>query len=185
MGALTPRTSKSKTWLALFGVVSVILLIFMLSLAYVLIAQPDVTTETAATATRPAGLSLPTASAPTTTAGPPLPERIDFTVEEPVEGFSNCERYGFQGVVTDRNGEPLQDVQVVVWANQTGLVALTATGSQGTYLIELEQLPLHQKLWIQIFANDLPVAQPLLVEPNIDCQTGFQVYQVNWRQTAE
>ena len=37
MGALTPRTSKSKTWLALFGVVSVILLIFMLSLAYVLI----------------------------------------------------------------------------------------------------------------------------------------------------
>ncbi|MCB0165267.1 MAG: carboxypeptidase regulatory-like domain-containing protein [Anaerolineae bacterium] len=185
MGAWTPRTSKNKTWLVLFGVVSIGLLIFMLSLAYVLIAQPNVTAETAATATRPAGLSLPTAPVPTTTPGPPLPERIDFTVEEPVEGFSDCERYGFEGSVISRKGEPLSGVQVVVWDDQTGLVSLTTTGSQGTYLIELEQLPPHQKLWIQIFANDLPVAQPLLVEPNIDCQTGFQVYRVNWRQTGE
>lgn len=185
MGALTPRTSKSKAWLVLFGVVSVVLLIFMLSLAYVLIAQPNVTAETAATATRPAGLSLPTAAASTMTPGPPLPERIDYTVEEPIAGFSDCERYGFQGVVLDRHGEPLQGVQIVVWDNQTGLVSLTTTGSQGAYLIELEQLPPHQKLWIQIFANDLPVAQPLLVEPNVDCQTGYQVYQVNWRQTDE
>ncbi|MCB9079926.1 MAG: carboxypeptidase regulatory-like domain-containing protein [Anaerolineaceae bacterium] len=185
MGALTPRPSKSKSWLVLFGIVSVILLIFMLSLAYVLIAQPNVTAEAAPTATRPEALSLPTASAPTLTPGPPLAERIDFTVEEPVEGFSNCDRYGFEGVVIGRNGEPLQGVQIVVWDNQTGLVSLTTTDRQGTYLIELEQLPPHRKLWIQIFANDLPVAQPLLVEPNVDCQTGFQVYRINWRQTAE
>ncbi|MCB0212240.1 MAG: hypothetical protein KDJ52_23060 [Anaerolineae bacterium] len=161
------------------------MLIFMLSLAYVLVFRPNETAGTAATPTRLPALSLPTASVPTNTPGPPLPEHVYFTVEEPIEGFSNCEQYGFYGVVKNGHETPLQGVQVVVWDNQAGLVALSTVNTTGNYQLELELLPSHQKLWVQIYENDLPVSQPLLVEPNIDCQIGFQVYEINWQQLVD
>ena len=30
--------------------------------------------------------------------------------------------------------------------------------------------------------NDLPVSQPVVVETQIDCQNGFQVYQIDWHK---
>ncbi|MCB0190739.1 MAG: hypothetical protein KDJ65_02240 [Anaerolineae bacterium] len=184
MPTSTPRTSKSKSWLVIFGVVSVFLLIFMLSLAYVLVFRPTETTEIAATHTRLPALSLPTASVPTNTPGPPLPEQVLFTAQEPIKGFSNCEQYGFYGIVQNSHETLLRGVQVVVWDNQAGLVALNAVDGEGNYQVELTALPSQQKLWVQIYENDLPVSQPLLVEPNIDCQNGFQIYEINWQRLA-
>ena len=185
MSSFTPRTSKSKTWLAIFGVVSVFLLIFMLSLAYALIFQPTRTSQIPATATRLPALSLPTALLPTNTPGPPLPQQVIFTVVEPIEGFSSCDSYGFRGFVMNGNNEPVPSVQVVVWDNQSGLVALNETTDDGFYSIELQELPAHQRLWVQLIENDLPVSQPLLVEPNVDCQTGYQIYEIDWRWVAD
>lgn len=184
MPTSTPRTSKSKSWLVLFGIVSVFLLIFMLCLAYVLVFRPTAGVEAAVTSTPNPALQLPTAPAPTSASGLPLPEHTYFTVEEPVQGFSNCEGYRFSGVVKNSNGTELQGVQVVVWDHQSGLVALNETDAQGFYRIDLESLPLHQKVWLQIYENDVPVSQPLLIEPDIGCQTGFQFYTINWQRSS-
>ena len=97
----------------------------------------------------------------------------------------SCERYGFWGKVLASNGIQLQGVQIVVWEGQAGLLALSTTDAEGNYLIEIEAEPAQRKLWVQVFENDLPVSQPVVVETQIDCQNGFQVYQIDWRKVDE
>jgi len=70
----------------------------------------------------------------------------------------------------------------VVWEKQAGLLALGTTDTEGNYLIEIEGDPAQRKLWVQIYENDLPVSQPVFVETHIDCQTGFQFYQIDWHK---
>ena len=95
----------------------------------------------------------------TATPGPPAPKKVVFMAEEPIKGFSDCDKYGFWGKALTRNGTRLQGVQVVVWEGQTGLVALDTTDAEGSYLIEIEDEPAQRKLWLQVFENDVPVSQ--------------------------
>ena len=130
-------------------------------------------------------IAPPSVSLPTVTPGPPGPKEIRFTAEEPIKGFSDCDRYGFWGKVLSSNGTQLRGVQIVVWEGQAGLLALSSTDAEGSYLIEIEAKPAQRKLWLQVFENDLPVSQPVIVETQPDCQDGFQVYQIDWRKIDE
>jgi hypothetical protein len=137
------------------------------------------------TVTREPAFTLPTSSGPTITPGPLLPQEIKFSPVEPIQGFSSCNSYGVKGVVTARNGNRLQGVQIVVWQDQTGLLALNVTDAEGNYSIEIAGEPTLRQLWIQVYENDLPVSEPVLIETQIDCQIGFQIYQLDWQSTVE
>jgi hypothetical protein len=126
-------------------------------------------------------LTLPTASGPTITPGPLPPQEIKFVPVEPIKGFSSCSSYGVKGTTTNRNGDPLQGVQIVVWEDQAGLLALRLTDPGGAYLIEMIAEPAPRRLWVQIYENDLSVSEPVFVETQIDCQHGFQIYQIDWQ----
>ena len=102
--------------------------------------------------------------------------------EEPIKGFSDCNKYGFWGRVSAGNGSRLQGVQIVVWESQAGLLALSNTDVEGNYLIEIEGEPVQRKLWAQVFESDLPLSEPILVETQSDCQNGFQMFQLDWRK---
>ena len=115
---------------------------------------------------------------------PPPPQEVIFAAKDPMQGFSNCTHYGFKGVVTAGNGKRLQGVQIVVWEDKAGLLALSNTDATGNYLIDIEAKSAQRKLWIQVFEDDLPVSQPVFVETQIDCQTGFQFYQIDWQQVS-
>ena len=130
-------------------------------------------------------LSLPTAAPPPITPGPPAPQQVKFAPAEPAKGFPNCDSYGFKGVVSDRNGKRLQGVQIVAWEDKVGLLNLTNTDAGGSYLIEIEAEPGLRKVWVQVFENDIPVSEAVAVETQINCQTGFQIYQVNWQEISD
>ena len=165
---------------AVLGVLSGAVVVVMLFLAYLLFTLP--VPDVAATPTAPA-LSLPTAPAPTATPGPPpSPLKAAFAAEQPVQGFSNCSKYGFWGVVTETAGDDATGVQVVVWEDQVGLLAMGTTDVQGNYRIELEGAPAQRKLWLQLYRNDVPVSAPALLQTQVDCRQGFQMYQVDWRE---
>jgi hypothetical protein len=138
--------------------------------------------KSTATDTPSSVLSLPTASVSTATPGPPAPHKVIFAAEEPIKGFSNCNSFGFRGLLTTSNGNRLQGVQIVVWEDQIGLLALNNTDAEGNYLIEIDDSPAQHTLWVQIYENDLPVSRPVFIETQIDCQNGFQVYQIDWRR---
>jgi hypothetical protein len=160
----------------------VIILIVLIYLVYTLpAAVPD---GDVAVSTRPV-LTLPTAASPTTTPGPPPPQTLKFVPVEPIQGFSNCQNYGFKGVVSDRNGTRLQGVQIVAWEDKVGLLDLSNTDAGGSYFIEVPAQPGLHKIWVQVFENDVPVSEAVEVDTQINCQTGFQIYQVDWQEVAE
>jgi hypothetical protein len=176
-----PR-SRRKFWLPVLGFLGLAVVAVLSLLAYLLLTIPD--TDSQVRPTRPA-LSLPAAAPPTNTPGPPLPVKELFKVEEAPEGFVDCDGYGFNGTVTAHNGQHLAGVQVVVWENQTGLVALGTTDDDGNYLIEIQDKPGQPQLWVQIYQDDLPVSAPVSVQIHLDCHSGSQVYQINWQELPE
>lgn len=129
-----------------------------------------------------ANLSLPTAPAQTVTPGPPQPGQVSFAAEQPIAGSSSCEGYEFRGVVMDAQGDQLSEIQVAVWENDVGLLAIDTTDTNGTYLIELDESLAEKDLWVQVYQADQPVSEPLKVRFQVDCQTGYQRYQINWRR---
>lgn len=130
------------------------------------------------TATAPA----PTVeSISTSPPSPPDSEQILFSADEPIKGFSNCQKYGFRGRIRASNESQLNGVQIVVWAENAGLLALENIDPSGNYAIEMSGQPDQRKLWVQVYANDAPASRPVLVEIQYDCQSGFQLYQIDWR----
>ena len=98
-------------------------------------------------------------------------------------GYASCGHFGVIGLVQNQQGQPVSGVQATVWAGQTGeLVALDTTGPDGTYDIELEGQPRDHDLQVQIYQSDRPVSEPVLVKIYVDCQNGFQLYRINWRE---
>jgi hypothetical protein len=186
MAVSRPSRAKNRYWLVIFGFLSVVILIVMAIIAYLfytLRVSPTTDTPLTATATPiDSGLRLPTPADDGVTAGPPAPQQIKFIPEEPIQGFSNCSGYGLKGAAMTGNGERLQGVQIVVWEERVGLLGLNTTDEEGNYLIEIADEPAPHRLWVQVYENDLPVSEPVLVETQIDCQLGFQVYQINWQR---
>lgn len=178
---MAPPVKKKLYRSAILGVLSGAVVVVMLFLAYLLFTLPVPDVEVTPTAPAPA-FSLPTAPAPTATSGPPpSPLKPAFAAEQPVQGFSNCSKYGFWGVVADAAGGYAAGVQVVVWEDRVGLLAMGTTDARGNYRIELEGAPALRKLWLQLYRNDMPVSEPALLQTQIDCRQGFQMYQVDWR----
>lgn len=165
------------------GVLTIALLIALTGLAYLMFTLPGPGILATPTV-RQARLYLPTAPPPPVTVGPRLPNEIIFTPEEPIKGFSSCDSYGFRGVILDQQGERLEGLQVIAWSEEKELLGLDTTGKQGTYLIEFPGQSPYRNLWLQIYRNDMPVSEPLLMNIQIDCQQGFQVYQVHWRESG-
>jgi hypothetical protein len=186
MAAPTPPRSKHRYWLVFFGLLSIALFIVMATLAYLFFTlglsdTRDVAPTIAATTPTGSRLSLPTASNPTVTSGLPVPKKIDFVAQEPIKGFSNCQEFGVMGTVTTGNGKRLQGVQIVVWEDKAGLLGLDSSDAEGRYGIAITAAtPTLHKLWVQVYENDLPVSEAVLVETQIDCQIGFQVYEIDW-----
>ena len=173
-------TPKSRYWLLALGLLSVAVVVVMVLLAYLLLTLSMPTANV--TPTHRPVLSLPTAAPPTTTPGPLLPVKVIFAVEEPIKGFSDCDLYGFSGIVRAGNGDRLAGIQVVVWEDQAGLLALDTTDASGAYLIEIQDKPAQPRLWVQLYRADIPVSAPLPVRTHLDCHNGFQVYQINWQE---
>ena len=184
MAAPSPRTSKTRYLPLIVGLIGVSIVVILGSVICVQFTfwlprqQKPLPTDNATSS----ALDLPTAPPPTATPGPPIPEEIVFMAEEPIRGFSDCNKFGFWGRVSTSNESRLQGVQIVLWESQAGLLALSNTDTDGGYLIEIEGEPAQRKLWVQVFEGDLPVSEPVFVETQSDCQNGFQVFQLDWRQ---
>lgn len=182
--------AKNRFWLLALTLLSAAVLCVIFVLGYLLVtlpAPPAVQAAPTPTATihRPV-LDLPTVPPPTATAGPPPPIEVKFIARKPVKGFSNCRAYGFKGVVEAKDGGRLPGIQVVVWRDRGGgLLALATTDRRGLYSIEVKDKPAQRKLWVQIYQNDIPVSEPLLVKTQLDCQNGFQIFQIDWQEKGE
>jgi hypothetical protein len=173
--------SKRKYWLATLGLLTTAVICVIFILTYLLFTLPVPDEPVVLTPRRPA-LSLPTAPPPTVRFGPRPPRTVKFIAEEPVKGFSSCRAYGFKGTVTAADREHLAGVQVVAWeAEAGGLLAIGDLQTNGTYAIQIEAKPARHNVWIQVYQNDIPVSEPLLLETQVDCQAGFQIYEVDWR----
>lgn len=177
-------TSRRKTWIVLLSLLGGAVVIVLSCLAYLVLTLPPPGSGTLTTEQSPV-LSLPTAAPATATPGPPVPVEAIFAAEEPIEGFSDCEKYGFTGTVTTSNGGGLEGVEVVAWEEEIGLIALDTTDAEGVYLIEIPGKPDHLRLWVQLYQDDVAVSDPLPVTAHVDCYSGFQIYQINWRALPE
>ncbi len=85
-------------------------------------------------------------------------------------------------MISDSNGDGQDGIQIVVWQENAGLLALSDTDEAGGYSIVIDEQPARRKLWVQVFQDDLPVSQPVFLETQTDCQNGYQIYQVDWKQ---
>ncbi len=177
--------SKSRYWSVTLGLLTMAVVCVIFILAYLLVTLPVPAEQPSPTPRRPV-LNLPTAPLPTTQFGPPLPLDVKFIAEEPIKGFSNCSAYGFRGVVKADEGADLAGLQIVVWEDQAGgLLAMGSTHTDGAYSIEIKEKPSQRSLWVQLYRNDVPVSEPLLMKTHLDCQNGFQIYQINWREKEQ
>ncbi len=150
-------------------------------LVYLLLTLPGPVADSQTAPTRRPTLSLPTVPLPTTTPGPPVSGEVVFIAEKPIKGFSNCTKYGFKGVVKASNGDRLAGIQITVWEEGVGLLAVDTTDANGVYIIEIEDQPVQRKFWVQVYQADVPASEPLAVETQADCRQGYQIYQINWR----
>ena len=179
---MAPQTSKNRLWFGIIGLLSVAVLCVMAVLAYSLFTLPAPTVMASPTRGRPV-LGLPTAPLPATTPGLRRPLQVKFVPQEPIQGFSNCNSYGFRGQVTNPQNNPLAGFQVVVWQDEGGgLLALDTTDQKGTYAIQIQAKPAQRELWVQLYQDDSPVSEPILLKTQIDCQNGFQIFQLNWQE---
>jgi hypothetical protein len=175
----------SRQWTLFIGFLSVCVVTVLIALIYLVSNLPEAVSEDVTAGNSRSAFTLPTAAPPPITPGPPAPQKVKFAPAEPIKGFPNCDSYGFKGVVSDRNGKRLQGVQIVAWEDKVGLLNLTNTDTGGSYLIEVEAEPGLHKVWVQVFENDIPVSEAVAVETQINCETGFQIYQVNWQEISD
>ena len=179
---MSPLSSSNRLWLVGLGLLTIAGVCVVTVLAYLLLTLPVPAAEPSPSPRRTA-FDLPTAPLPTTTPGLRRPAEIKFIPEEPIRGFASCSSYGFRGTIRDSNGSQLADIQVVVWKDEAGeLLALDTTNTLGTYFIEFQGKPTVYDLWVQVFQDDIPVSEPVLLKIQVDCENGFQIYQINWRE---
>jgi hypothetical protein len=172
--------SKRRYWLVVLGLLSAAVACVATVLAYLLLTLPA-PAENISPTPRRIVVDLPTAPPDPANSGPRRPLEVKFIPEEPIKGFSSCRSFGFKGKVTARPDQP--KIQVVVWGEESGgLLALDTTNTLGTYSVEIASKPAQRNLWVQLYQNDIPVSEPVPVKTQIDCQTGYQIFQINWHE---
>ncbi len=178
----TSHTIQRGCWAVLLSLLSIAVLI-VLTIFFGLLLDLFQQHRTAPSPSQVAALTLPTANPPTATLGPPLPDDVRFIPETPVKGFSNCEAYGFRGLI--KADVAYESVQVVVWQDGSTLLKLDSVDPTGHYHLEFTGQPAQRKVWIQVYQDDLPVSKPFPLEIQIDCQRGFQVYEIDWNVSLD
>lgn len=184
MSVSNSPTAKKGYWPIILGLLSLAVVSVLACLAYLLLTLPRFANRATPT-TQSGELNLPTAAPATATPGPPLPSKAVFVAEEPIEGFSDCDVLGVKGMVQSDQGKPVAGVQVVLWGDQVGLLALDTTDTTGGYFVKIQARPDQARLWVQVYQDDIAVSVPLSVTPQIDCHNGFQIYQINWHELPE
>ena len=169
------------THLAVLAILTVVVAVVLALLGYLLFSLPPSRVQKAGT--RYATFNLPTAAAPGPAAGPPAPKRVRYTALEPITGYSSCQGIGLKGAVQTGNGTSIQNVQVVVWDDNAGLLDLASIEASGEYRLDLSAPPpAPQRLWVQLFEDDQPVSQPVVVQTQLDCEQGLQVFEIDWEK---
>lgn len=108
-------------------------------------------------------------------------------------GRPSTEWTGFFGQVLDAQGSPLADVPLVIWyAEAEGRVAelvnspdspVVRTGSDGSYEMQLADVPFGGTWSIQVLAADYgPASKLFTFETSGDPANGFQQIQVIWQE---
>ncbi len=166
--------------LVLLGALGAGVVLVLAVLAYLLLGLRSPAITDASLSARPT-LSLPTAAVASATPGPPAPQKIAFVARKPINGFSSCTHFGFRGQVLAGNGKRARNVQIVVWSKDEGLLALADVDGQGQYSLRLPGRPAVRHLWAQVFQNDVPVSEAVAVDTHLNCETGFQIYQIDWQ----
>jgi hypothetical protein len=180
---MAPLKSNRKYWLAALGLLSGAVACVVAVLAYLLLTLPVPAADNFSPTPRRIVVELPTAPLPAATSGLRRPVDVKFMPEEPIKGFSSCHSFGFKGNVTTGQNHPLSKIQVVVWSEESGgLLALDSTDVAGFYSIEIQAEPAQRDLWVQLYQNDSPVSEPIQVKTQIDCRTGYQIFQINWHE---
>lgn len=173
--------TANTTWYVIIGLLSVAVGCVLAVLVYLLAAPPPPPKKIVPTSTRLAFV-LPTPTTLGAVAPPPIPN-IKFEAQEPIQGFANCHSYGLNGKIVSSRGQPLAQVQVVVWEDDRGaLLALDTSAADGAYRISINSPPTGQNVQVQLYRADRPVSEPLLLKIYVDCENGFQIYQVNWQE---
>ncbi len=176
-------------WLSIIVFLSTIVSLTVFGLIYLLIVIPRSPLSAEVIATPPGQvLTLPTArptSEVMTSDVPPTPTSRLFKAQNPVRGFSECERYGFQGVVRSVTGSGLANVHVVVWAEDMRVLRAERTDVSGVYEAHLLGQAEVSQVWIQLYQNDLPVSEAINFDIQEDCQTGYQLYQIDWQAVRQ
>jgi hypothetical protein len=168
------------SYLLVLVTLTIIVVAVLALLGYLLFTLPSSYAQK--TGTRYATFKLPTASIPDLTVGPPEPERIRYTAMEPITGFSNCQGIGLKGEVQTGNGMGIQNVQIVVWDDNAGLLDMTGIKVGGRYRLDLPDPLTPQRLWVQLFDDDQPISQPVVGQTQLDCEQGLQVFEIDWEK---
>lgn len=170
---------KKFHWLIIVGLLSVAVGCVIAVLFFLLLTFPASVSQSPPRS--PASEAQPTLPPSTETLATPAPV-VQFKAQEPITGYSDCESYGVYGTITTNQGEPLS-VQVTLWQHPDGgLLAISPTDAEGRYRITRPGSPENSNLRVQLYRRDRPVSEPLLIKIYFDCQNGFQIYEVDWRQ---
>ena len=184
MSSPASRSSKTQYTPLIIGSIGIVMVLILGTVACLLLLSRR-SQEQQNIAPIPTVTNLDTEPLPTPAAGTNSPSKISYVAQEPIKGFSDCDKFGFKGSVKTGNGTQLEGVQIVVWEETIGLLALDSTDLEGAYSITFEGSAEARKLWVQVYENDVPVSQPVLTQIQFDCQTGFQVYQIDWQQIED
>lgn len=181
MTSPNPHKLKSGCWVVTLSLLTIAVVLVMTILIALLLDLSTPVNSVVAAPTHHPSLNLPTAVLPTAAIGPPIPLEVRFVPEEPVTGFSNCDAYGFRGSVKSGDEPYPKAVQVVIWEEDSKLLALETIDAAGEYNVQFAGKPELRKLWLQLYQDDVPVSTPLPLVIQVDCQNGFQIYQVDWQ----
>ncbi|RME74306.1 MAG: hypothetical protein D6784_10225 [Chloroflexi bacterium] len=177
------QQTKNLFWLGVILLLSIAVLCIVAVMVFFLWnTAPAGTPETTPSSPPAVEWATATPSSGSPEGGPPSRQ---FIAQEPIQGYADCTRFGVRGLVQTANGQPAAGVEVMVSARQTGeQVGQSRTGPDGRYDIELEGQPRDHDLLVQLFVDHRPASEPVLAKIFVDCQNGFQIYQINWKETV-
>jgi hypothetical protein len=197
MGPEGPTQNPTRRYIVIAAVLIVVIIIVAILL--VTWGIPALTAEDPTATPEPTSTAVPTftpgpTSEPTHTAVPsPMPTLsapVMADTDDPIYEFEGAgarpsvEWTGFFGQVVDENGNPLADVQIIVWYRDGQPASSpTSTDENGYYEIHLAEgeAPLAGTWTIQVLTDDgQPASKLFTFQTDEDTQQGIQQIQVNW-----
>ncbi len=198
----------------LYVVVAAVLVVIIIVAAVLLLTgvfsdqdsdeQPTATVQEGTATTVPTftpGPTRPPTDTPPPAATATMPPPIMADTDDPqfelqsAGGRPSTEWTGFFGQVLDADGEPLEDVPLILWyPDPDGIPVelldapdspIVWTDADGTYEMRIAERPFTGTWTIQVLADDgLPASKLFTFETSDDPDAGFQQIQVIWQRTG-